>query len=393
MEGKKFAVILICVIVLFSQFQKLDRLPNVSADTVEEVNKDTDYVSLLPEADSIENYQLLAIKTCKNSKKIPKVTNQFMPKNGEDYSWSQFWQLDGDNNLNVLFYKNKKAEVFHYVACTIYKEKDKKVTPLTITWNEKTQKALNIDSGDSTEFSILAQWMDSESGDLYLIVAHQDTKNESSEATLYAIDKKGKLITQKSIDDNLILDKIPYWQYTPGFSIDYLEKKNDIVYLSYSDASNNGVACYDVKKQCFVKQIITSGRVKGIVHNKTDQLVGVQDNNLILSDIPKGKTIELENGSKLKVGKSSINQVYKLPTYQKIAVNGSYIYLLTKTNYMRFIPGKDQWVALANVSSIIKNKGQDTYISGFVAKDAKNFAIVFYGDCGSEYFVNSYTVQ
>lgn len=254
-------------------------------------------------------------------------------------------------------------------------------------WDKKAKKTLNISDQRNQDFSILAQWTDTQTGTLYLIVAHYDRNREKSQSTIYAISKEGALIAQNSVEESVILDKISYNIYCPGLSANYLDKVGDLVYLSYQDKSQKGVLCYDVVKQCFVKQIITGFDVIGI---QKDHIVGVIDQKLILASIPEGDEVELVNGMKLMLGACEIKEVYQLPKYKKIAVNEDYIYLLTKKLYMRFQPGGDTWKALADVSSIFDTKGPDTYIMELVAKDRNHFSIVYYGDCGAEYYVSSY---
>lgn len=155
---------------------------------------------------------------------------------------------------------------------------------------------------------------------------------------------------------------------------------NGVAYFEYADDGQNAVVYYDMRNNCFIKQIFTEFTVKGIID---DQYVGINEKQLILGSIPTDKDLVEPTGNSILTGNSEILQKYNLPDYEGICVNGKYVYLLTKNNFQRIIPGEDDWEVLADVSQVTNGSmisdeiGGDLYLDELIVKDEHTFSILW----------------
>jgi hypothetical protein len=242
----------------------------------------------------------------------------------------------------------------------------------------------------------MSQWTNENNGDLYIILCKWSLESESNPTFVYGIHPDGELFAQIPIEDYLEMDKINENIYACGYTINYIGQDQGTAYFQYKDDSRNAVVYYDMNKGSFTKQIFTECVVKGIVG---DRYVGVSDKQLILGSIPGDKELSEPEGSSILTGNSEILQKYNLPDYEGICVNRKYVYLLTKNKFQRIIPGEDDWEVLDDVSQVTNGSmisdevGGDLYLCDLIVKDEHTFSILWYGDCGSGYFIDIYCVE
>jgi hypothetical protein len=328
---------------------------------------------------------------------IPYRAYTILPRDNETAEFNHFYYMDNQNCLNTFFWKYNTDGRLKYTSCLLYKEqKDGSIKDTEITWDNEADKIINLVNEDDNMFSIMSQWTDENTGDFYMIVCKWTFDAEDNPTYLYGIHPNGKLFVNIQVEDCLVMDKIDSSIYACGYTINYLAQKNGLAYFQYKDNSQNAVVYYDMKEDCFIRQIFTEFAVKGVID---DQYVGINEKQLILGSIPEDKELEEAAGNSILTGNSEILQKYEIPDYKGICVSGKYVYLLTKNNYQRIIPGEDDWELLADVSQVTNGSmvsdeiGGDLYLDDLVAKNEHTFSILWYADSGNGYFFDIYCVE
>lgn len=121
--------------------------------------------------------------------------------------------------------------------------------------------------------------------------------------------------------------------------------------------------------------------------------MGTNDKGLIYGTLPTGKKTKLANGKSILTGQSVIKHIYSLPKYKGISISGNDVYPLTYKEFLRFDPGEDSNVVLADVSEFFESKSMDLYVHDFLVKDEHNFSLVLYEDCGAGFYIEGYHVE
>lgn len=332
-----------------------------------------------------------------HSLRYPLRAYTILPRDNETADFYNFYYMDNENCLNTFFWKYNTDFSSKYTSCISYKEQsDGSIIDTEISWDNEADKIINLARGRDNMISIRSQWIDENTGDFYIIVCKWTFDAKDNPSFLYGIHPDGKLFVNIRVEDCLLMDKIDPGRYACGYTINYLGQKNGIAYFEYMDENQNAVVYYDMISSSFIKQIFTEYTVKGIIDN---QYVGIQENQLVLGSIPTDKELEEPVGNSILTGNSEILQKFDIPDYKGICVNGEYVYLLTKDNFQRIIPGEDNWEVLSNVSQVTNGSlvsdeiGGDLYLFDLIVKDEHIFAILWYADCGSEFFFDIYHLE
>jgi hypothetical protein len=351
--------------------------------------------SVTPSVDDGSNHIIEDNSEDRSSLMYPYRAYTILPGENETAQFNRFYYMDNQNCLNTFFWKYNKD--LKFTSCVLYKEQsDGSIKDTKITWDNEADKIISLVKGKNKMFSIMSQWIDEDTGDFYMIVCKWTFDAEDNPTFLYGIHPDGKLFVNIRMEDCLIMDKISSRMDACGYTINYLAQKNGVAYFEYSDDSHNAVVYYDMKNDCFIKQIFTDFTVKGIID---DQYVGINEKQLILGRIPADKELEEPTDNSILTGNSEILQKYNLPDYEGICVNRKYVYLLTKNNFQRIIPGEDDWEVLDDVSQVTNGSmisdeiGGDLYLNDLIVKDEHTFSILWYADCGDGYFIDIYCLE
>ncbi len=213
------------------------------------------------------------------------------------------------------------------------------------TMSEGAMKSVSVSLNSATVAkvkamqNITAQWQDAQ-GNFYFIADKDGNMVEQTVNYLFKVDVYGEI--EKEIVLNDMMDISP--EYLGRYQLYYMNQDEDVVTLRMTtgpNATGYGVVLFDMKTMKVTKQVESAFLPTSVEGDVVVGTWGEYFPMVIVSKIPAGEEIELENGYKLEVCKLSTAHQIELPMRQSLrnfAGNGFSVYV--KNNYVYAISGE-----------------------------------------------------